>query len=397
MGLVDWEGPAELRGAFLLDAGVAFLNHGSFGACPRPVLERQASLRARLEREPVSFLHRELPGRLAEARAELAAELGCGAADAAFLPNVSTALSAVMRSLPLRPGEEIVCSDHEYGAMDRAWESEAARRGFVIRRARLPLPVAGPAAVTAAFEAALGPATRALYFSHVCSSTALRLPVEELTALARRHSLVTIVDGAHAPGQLPLDLAALGADVYAGNCHKWLLAPKGCGFLQATSAAQSWLRPPIVSWGGSNRPPEERRGAFLDELEWQGTTDPTAWLALPAARDFRRAWDWPARAALCRERLQALGDRLAERFGLERVTPRDGSLQMLALGLPPVDGARLHQRLFADYGIEVPVTEHQGRPLLRVSLQPYNRESDLKRLETALAHLLTESAAGDAT
>lgn len=392
MNRLDWEGPRELRAQFLLDEDVAFLNHGSFGACPRPVLARQDELRAMMERRPVAFLHRELPGRLAEARAALAGELGCGAGELAYLPNVTSALNAAIRSAPLQPGDEVLCGDHEYGALDRAWEAEALRRGLRIRRVALPLPVRAEG-IAAAYEAAAGPAVRALFFSHVCSSSALRLPAAELAALARRRGWLCLVDGAHAPGQVPLEVAALGADVYAGNCHKWLLAPKGCGFVQATAAAQAWLRPTVTSWGYANRPVAERRTPFLDELEWQGTSDPSAWLALPAALDFRRRWEWPARASLCRRRLQDFGDALVARFGLERVTPRDEGLQMLALGLPELDGEELYRRLHEDCGVEVPVTQQDGRVLLRVSLQPYNRESDLERLEAALASLLPELTA----
>jgi isopenicillin-N epimerase len=387
---MDWEGPDDLRGQFLLDPDIAFLNHGSFGACPRPVLARQGEWRTRMEQEPVNFLYRELPELLAQSRAALAEELGCGAEDLVFQANVTQALNTVIRSLPLDPGDEVLLGDHEYGALVRAWEAEARRRGLVLRRVELPWPDGRPEALVESFRAAVGERTRVLFVSHVSSSTALRLPVEELGVLAKERGLWLVVDGAHAPGQVPLDLASLGAEVYAGNCHKWLLAPKGCGFLHVPAGRQAWVEPLVTSWGNTNRPPEERHSPFLDELEWMGTTDPTAWLALPAALEFRRRWDWEERAARCRQALQEWGDALCGRLGLRRVNAPDPSLQMLALELPwPAERAvELHLELFRADGVELPVLAFAGRTLMRISLQPYNRVDDLERLERALARRL---------
>jgi len=386
----DWEGPDELRGQFLLDPALAFLNHGSFGACPRPVLARQGEWRTHMEREPVDFLHRELPARLAYARAALAGELGCAAEELAFQCNVTQALNTVIRSLPLEPGDEVLLGDHEYGALVRAWEAEARRRGLVLRRLELLWPHPSPGAVVEAFRQALDGRSRVLFTSHISSSTAWRLPLEALRGLARERGLSLVVDGAHAPGQIPLDLASLDAEVYAGNCHKWLLAPKGCGFLQVPAGRQAWVEPLVTSWGNTNRPPGERLTPFLDELEWMGTTDPTPWLALPAALEFRRRWDWEERAARCRVALQEWGNEAVERLGLRRVDVPDASLQMLALELPwpAEEAAALHLDLFHKDGVEVPVLAFAGRTLLRVSLQPYNRAEDLERLAAALARRL---------
>lgn len=385
----DWEASAELRGQFLLDPQVAFLNHGSFGACPRPVLERQSELRLELEREPVSFLHRRLPGRLREAREALAATVGCAAHEVVFSSNVTTALNAVLRSMPLREGTRVLVSDHEYGALVRAWQAEALRRPLEVVTVPLALPVASPAAIVDAFARAgeEHEAATLLFISHITSSTALRMPVPELLELARGRGWRVVVDGAHAPGHVPLRVDALGVEAYGGNGHKWLMAPKGCGFLHASAQAREWLRPLVTSWGGTNRPEEERQGRFLDELEWSGTMDPTPWLALPAALDFRQRWEWEDRAALCRQRLQEWGDHAEMDLGLRRVTPRDASLQMLTLELPasPLPAADLHLRLFENHGVELPTMELQGRVLLRVSLSPYNCEDDLRRLDVGLA------------
>ena len=223
--------PAELRREFLLDPEVAFLNHGSFGACPRPVFESYQAWQRELEQEPIDFLDRRLPTLLATARSELARYLNAPPDDLAFVPNATTGVNLAARSLPLERGDEILTTDLEYGACDYAWEWLAARTSASYVRAPIPLPLDGPAALVEALFAHATERTRVVYVSHITSGTALVLPVEHIVARARELGLVTIVDGAHAPAHVPVDVVALGADFYAGNAHKWLMAPKGAGFL----------------------------------------------------------------------------------------------------------------------------------------------------------------------
>jgi selenocysteine lyase/cysteine desulfurase len=255
--------PEELRREFLLDPEVAFLNHGSFGACPRPVFERYQAWQRELEREPIDFLDRRLPALLDDARGTLAAYVGCSADDLAFVQNATTGVNLAARSFPLGPNEEVLATDLEYGACDLAWEWACRRAGARYVRAPIPLPLREPSEVAEALFAHATERTRAVYVSHVTSTTGLLLPLEEIIARARALDLVTIVDGAHAPAQVPVDLAALGADCYAGNAHKWLCAPKGAGFLHIRPEHQDRVDSAIVSWGYSEG------NAFSQRIEKQ--------------------------------------------------------------------------------------------------------------------------------
>src|SRR6185437_9123335 len=220
-----------LRGDFLLDPEVVFLNHGSFGACPRPVFERYQAWQRELEWQPVEFLGRRVQGLLTQARAPLATYLGVGLDDLAYVSNVTTALNIAARSLPLELGDEILTTDHEYGALDRTWTFVAEHTGARLVIQKLPAPMSDPEEVVEAVWAGVTPRTRVLFISHITSPTAVTLPIEPLIARARAAGIWTVVDGAHAPSQVDIDLEALGVDFYGGNCHKWLSAPKGAGFL----------------------------------------------------------------------------------------------------------------------------------------------------------------------
>ena len=360
-----------VRDGFLLDPQVVHLNHGSFGACPVAVFEEYQALQRELESGPTDFFTRkvarwfwgaqERPGRLAEARGALAAFVGARADDLVFVPNATSGLNAVIRSLQLRPGDEVLTTAHEYGAITRTWEFVGAN-----------LVVCEPEDVVSR----IGSRTRAVSVSHITSPTALLLPVEEICAAAREAGVLSIVDGAHAPGQVPLDLESLGADIYAGNCHKWLCAPKGSGFLWAQPEHQSWIEPLVVSWG-------YREGAdFAERHGWAGTRDPAAYLTVPKAIEVHATFDLEGARALTDEAER----RLAE-LGHPRVAGVPAPF-MRAVELPPGDPDELWARLYEEFRVEAPVYEWDGRRLLRVSIGPYNDEQDLERLVFALARLL---------
>jgi len=388
--------PADaLRGEFLLDPDVVFLNHGSFGACPRPVFDAWQAWQREMERQPVQFLGYRFGGLMREARARLAGYLGAGADELVYVPNATTGVNMVAHSLEpdLAPGDEIVTTDHEYGACDRAWQRVAARTGAAYRRVPIPLPATTPADVVERVWAAVGPRTRVLYVSHITSPTALTFPVAELVARARAAGIVTLVDGAHAPGQVPLDLAALGADFYAGNCHKWLCAPKGAGFLYARAPAGHRLAPLVVSWGTDS--PLASGDPFIDELEWSGTRDYSACLAVPAAIDFQAAHDWPAVRARCHALAGEARARLLDLPGIRATHPDDDVwyAQMAAVELPPgTDVFAFKDRLYLDHRVEIPTILWNGRPLLRVSIQGYNTAADVESLVTAVRAVLRMSA-----
>jgi isopenicillin-N epimerase len=363
----------ELRREFLLDPTVTFLNHGSFGACPHAVLNRCQALQRELERGPVDFVTRRLPTLLDEARARLADYVGAAAADLAFVANATTGVNLAARSLDLQPGDEVLATDLEYGACDLAWNWACRRAGARYLRAGIPLPASGPHEIVETLFARVGERTRAVFVSHVTSETALVLPVAEIAARAHAAGLVTIVDGAHAPAHVPVDLESLGADFYAGNCHKWLNGVRPSGFLYVRPEWQERVDGAIVSWG------YEEPSTFTSRVERQGTRDPGPLLSVPAAIEFTRAHDAPERSiAVAREARREL----CELFGTEPIAPEEMVLRMASVRLP-TPHPELSQRLFDEHGVEVLVS--RDGTLLRISIAMYNDRDDVDRLLSVLA------------
>lgn len=386
-----------LRGLFMLRPDVVFLNHGSFGACPRAVFEEYQRWQRELEAQPVEFLGRRFAGLMREARETLAAHVGAQTDDLVFVPNATTGLNVVARSLPLEPGDEVLATNHEYGALDRTWRFVCGKRGATYINQPVPLPLESPEQVVEAVWAGVTSRTRVLFLSHITSPTALTFPVAELVRRAREAGTLTVIDGAHAPGQIPLDLDRLGADFYSGNLHKWMCSPPGSAFLHARRDVQHLLEPLVVSWGW-NRGDEvaglldlgERTSRFIDEQEWQGTRDPAAYLAAPAAIQFQEEHDWPRVRAGCHELLRKARRRIEELTGLPGICPDSAEwyTQMAAFPLPPCDAAALQRRLYDECRVEVPIIEWNGRQLVRVSIQGYNTAEDVEALLQALRSLL---------
>ncbi len=386
--------PAPLKQRFLLDPDVIFLNHGSFGACPRPVFECYQQWQRRLERQPVDFMINRLLGYLQEARTHLAAYLHTAADDLVFVPNATFGVNVVARSLSLAPGDEILSTDHEYGACDKIWQFVCRKTGAVYKRQPIPLPLGSREQTVQQFWQGVTGRTRAIFISHITSSTAVQFPIETILRRARQAGILTIVDGAHAPGQIPLDLGALGADFYTGNCHKWMMAPKGAAFLYARPEVQSLIEPLVVSWGWGENPEFDVGSPFLDNLQWLGTNDPSAYLTVPEAIRFMQAHDWPAVRARCHRLLAETLERISALTGLPSIYPAlNGFFEQMAVAeLPPIpDLETLKQRLYAEYRIEVPLLNWQGRQFIRISVQGYNTPDDLETLLQALEKLLPVS------
>ncbi|MDX6487303.1 MAG: isopenicillin-N epimerase, partial [Gaiellaceae bacterium] len=372
--------PDDILGAvrelFLLDPEIVYLNHGSFGACPRPVFERYQAWQLELEREPADLLLRRLPELLARARADLAAYVGAAADDLTFVQNAGTGVNMAARALDLAPGDEILSTSLEYGACDYTWEHVCRRAGARYVRASIPLPLDD---VVERLFAERTERTRAVYVSHITSETGLLLPVEAIVSRARDEGLVTIVDGAHAPAHVDLDLAALGADFYAGNCHKWLCAPKGCAFLHVRDDWKDHVDGSIVSWGYGEEP-----ATFLSRTEHQGTRDPAAYLAVSEAIAFVTEHDERERCvALAREARK----RLCELLGSEPLGPDAAIRQLVSVQLPTAD-PDLSRRLFDEHRIEIPTMGPRRHDLLRLSVASYTTREDVERLLDALPHVL---------
>jgi isopenicillin-N epimerase len=388
-------GPEGWAALWPLERGVAFLNHGSYGACPTEVLRHQAALRAEMEAEPVRFLGRELDGRLDAAREALGSFLGADPDDLAFISNATSGVNAVLRSLLLGTGDELLTTDHAYGACRNTLDYVAGRTGARVTVAVIPFPVASPDAVVDAVLAKVTPRTRLALLDHITSPTGIILPIERLVAELARRGVDTLVDGAHAPGMVPLDLRALGAAYYSGNCHKWLCAPKGSAFLWVRRDRQSDIHPLTISHGATGVRPGRSR--FRLEFDWTGTQDPTGWLTVPTAINYLGSLlsgGWPALMARNRALALAARELLCAAAGSEPPSPDDmiGSLASIILpdSVTTETGWRvrdpLQGRLFDGWGIELPIMRWPAPPrrLLRISAALYNTPEQYVRLAEAL-------------
>jgi isopenicillin-N epimerase len=385
----------NLARQFLLREDVVFLNHGSFGACPRPVFADYQKWQLELEGQPVEFLGRRLTDLLREPRVRLAAELGCSADDLVGVTNATTGLNVVAQSLDLKPGDQILTTDHEYSALEKTWAYVARHTGAEIVVVNIPLPLVSEAQFTDAILAGMTDRTRVLFLSHITSPTALLFPIERAVAEARRRGIWSVIDGAHTPGHIPLDLDKLGADFYSGNCHKWMMSPKGSAFLHARPEVQSLLDPLVIShgWTKDSKVPGTRgafgNSPFVDEIEIQGTRDPSPWLTVPAAIDFRRDNDWTSVQAHCQALAQDTARRLGELTGLPPLSaPQFCAPQMVAMPIPPCDTDQLKIDLLDRYAIEIPVFTWQDTSICRLSVQGYNSRGQMDLLLEALTELL---------
>jgi isopenicillin-N epimerase len=375
------------RSAFLLDPDVHFLNHGSFGACPLSVFDEYQRWQKALERQPVELLGRRFVELLRQSRKALAGFLDCAAEDLVYFHNPTTAINMVARSLGLGPDDEILASNHEYGAMDRIWRFIASKTGARYVNQPIPVPFQDSSEVLDQFWRGATARTRVVFISHIASQTALTFPVAEICREARARGIVSIVDGAHVPGQSPLSLRELLPDIYAGACHKWLCAPKGAAFLYVAKHLQPQMDPLVVSWGFQSETPGESQ--FLDYHQWQGTNDISAFLTVPAALQRVSDPDWQRQLGECRQKAAAWWRRLQSEFGLAPLSS-DASWfrQMFALQLPVTAPEPLKSRLYDDFKVEVPVYSWEGNIYLRVSVHIYNTEDDFEALCAGLHALL---------
>jgi isopenicillin-N epimerase len=379
---------AGLRDRFLLRPGVVFLNHGSFGACPRPVFEAYQNWQLELERQPVEFIQRRSRELLREARQSLGDFVGADADDLVYVTNVTLGLNIVARSLPLEPGDEVLTTDQEYGSLNATWELVCAKRGARYVHRTVDLPIRSTEQVVEAIWSGVNDRTRVLFLSHITSPTALTLPVAELIHRAREAGIITVIDGAHAAGQVPLDLNALGADFYSANCHKWMMSPKGAGFLYARPEMQHLLEPLI----GGRRQGTPQGSRLVAEHQYQGTRDVASFLSVPAAIHFMRDHDWPAVRQACHELVRYARQEVAELTGVAPVIPDAETwfAQMAVLPIPACDLRALRSQLLDEHEIEIPLTRWDGQGFVRLSVQGYNTRADVERLIAALGALLPE-------
>lgn len=391
MAEVDWR---RAREQMMLDPSVINLNTGSFGPLSKPVFERVTELRRALAEEPMNFLVRETPRLLSEARSRLADFLGCDATRLVFTANVTAAMNMVASALRLTSPGEILLTDHEYGAMQWCWERVAQRQGLTLRTFPLPTLPSGPEEIVEQACRAMTSKTRLLFFSHVLSPTGMILPAKRLCEEAKKRGILTVIDGAHAPAYVPLQLSDVPCDFYGANCHKWLLAPTGAGFLYIGEGNEDCLQPLQVSWGWK----QSQRSDFPDEfgstsrirfLEFEGTRDPCAWLSIPTAIDFQASLGWEQIRQRIRSLTQIVRNRLSNLDCLALATPGQEELSgaMTAFQMKTTLSANQLRQFFWEHRIEIPVIERPKCILIRLSTHFYNHEEEIERAVEMLTSL----------
>ena len=382
----------NIKSLFLLDSQIHFLNHGSFGACPRPVFEVFQDWQIRLEKQPVEFLLREIDQYYLTARKVLGEYLHTSPERLVYIPNATFGVNAAARSLGLKPGDEILTSDHEYGACNFAWEFICKKTGAVYIRKHIPLPIEDEDSLVESFWQGVTPRTRVIFLSHITSATAQRLPVKKICARASQAGILTLIDGAHAPGQIDVDLEKIGADFYTGNCHKWMMAPKSTAFLYVSEAMQDVIEPLVVSWGYGNDEEFSQGSHLLDYFQWTGTHNPCASLSVPAAIKFMQEHDWQNVRRECHSLLRESMHQICRLTGLPPVySHSDFYMQLAIVPLPKLsDPDKIKNALYDQFQVEVPLTEWNGQNFVRISVQGYNTREDLDRLLEGLSALLPE-------
>ena len=382
-------GNTSLRSQFLLNPEITFLNFGSFGACPRPVFADYQNWQLILEAEPVQFIAFDGVKYLKSSREALAGYINCNADDLVYVTNPTYAINIIAKSLQLKEGDEILSTNIEYGAMDRTWNYYCRKAGAKYVRQSIDLPIADKETIIEQFWKGYSNKTKAIFISQITSTTALILPVKEICEMAKEKGLLTIVDGAHVPGHIPLDLGQLQADIYTGACHKWMMTPKGNTFLYVKKEFQDLFDPLAVSWGYESAAPSHSR--FLDYHQMQGTRDFSAFLTTAKAIAFMEDHNWSQVAADCRQLAHTNYTRFCTLLGSQPLCPVSDQFlgQMCSIPVKTAQPEQLQRHLFEHYKIEIPVMRQEHHVFLRYSIQAFNTQADLDRLYTALQEIMT--------
>ncbi|HEU4497249.1 MAG TPA: aminotransferase class V-fold PLP-dependent enzyme [Flavobacterium sp.] len=376
---------------FLLDPSVIYLNHGSFGACPKEVFAEYQRLQLELENEPVQFIQKKGRVYLEEAKNRLADFVKCEAGDFFFTPNPTVAINTIMRSLNLSPGDEILATDHEYGAIDKTWEFFSKKTGVKYIRQNITLPIISKEQILEDFWKGYTPKTKAVFLNQISSATALLFPVKEICEKAKELGLMTIIDGAHVPGHIALDIQELDPDFYTGTLHKWMLAPKGSSFLYVKKKFQNEISPLVVSWGYNNEIIE--KSLFLDCHEYQGTRDISAFLCTPKVIEFLETHNWKKISEKSKAIVRENYKRFCDLLHTEPICPVTDEFlgQMASIPINAKNPFKLKEVLFEQFAIEIPVMFLNNASYLRYSINGYNSQEDLDALYAALEAILAKT------
>ena len=386
-----------LANQFLLDKKVTFLNHGSFGACPIKIFNEYQSWQKKLENQPVKFLdqYRDFGPNMTNVRKILSKKINCNLNNLAPVVNATTGLNAIIKSIQFNKGDEVLISNHEYGALEKTWQFIKTKYKIKINVVKVTLPLISEDQFIHDFTKKFNNKTKILFLSHITSPTALLFPIKKLISLARQKKIITIIDGAHVPGHIDLNLNTLNADFYSGNCHKWMMSPKGAAFMWSSSKYKNHLDPLIVShgWNKKNKSINQKgalgNSRFIDMFEYNGTKDPAAWLSVPASiryiNDIKNKKLFKTQSNVLYE--YAL--KLSKIFKIPLLADRKFLPPlMISLPIPKVNELKFQRKLYKNYNIEIPIIPWEDKSFARISYQLYNSKKDLEKLEYALKKLL---------
>ena len=375
-----------MKDLYLLNPEITFLNHGSFGACPKPVFEEYQRWQRKLEQQPVEFMARDIYDYLKEARDSLGKFVGCSGDDLVYVTNPTTAVNTIIRSLDFGPGDEILTTDQEYGALIRTWNQYADKRGFKLVEHVTQFPMTTHEDFVNKFWSDVNEKTKVIFISQITSATGVILPAEEICRRAKAEGIMTIIDGAHVPAHIPLSISEMDPDVYVGACHKWLSAPKGSSFMYVKNSLQENVNPLIISWGSEVDPSPS---PFIYENQYQGTWDPSAFLTVPSAIQFQIDNDWESVKKRCRNLTQETRDRVYDIIKTEPICPNNDEWlgQMSSIIINIENGLEFKWMLLDKYKIEMPIYQWKDKILFRISFNAYNDEKDADRLIEVLEEM----------
>ena len=387
----------NLKNQFLLDTKVTFLNHGSFGACPKKIFNEYQSWQKKLENQPVKFLDqfRDFGPNMTNVRKALSKKINCNVNNLVPVVNATTGLNAIIKSLHFKKGDEVIISNHEYGALEKTWQFIKTKYQIKITIAKVSLPITSEDKFIKDFVKKFSSKTKILFLSHITSPTALLFPIKKLVKIANQHKIITIIDGAHAPGHIDLNLKNLNADFYSGNCHKWMMSPKGAAFMWSSSKYKNHLDPLIVSHGWNKKSNStNQKGAlgnsrFIDMFEYNGTKDPAAWLSVPASIKYINDKKNTKLFMTQSKVLYNFAFKLSKTFKMPLLGDRKFLPPlMISVPIPKVKEIEFQRKLYKNYKIEIPIIPWENISFARISYQLYNSIKDLEKLEYALKKLL---------
>ena len=387
--------PENLKSLFQLDPDITFLNHGSYGACPSPVFEDYQKWQVMIEQHPVKFMQDDIYQYLDESRSSLGSYINCDKNDLIYVPNPTHAVANIINNVNLDIGDEVLSTDLEYGSCDRMWFYEAEQKGFVYNRSKVSLPIIDKESFCNDFWKNATEKTKYIFISQITSSTGMILPIDEIVLEAKSRGIKTIIDGAHVPAHIDLDIKDLDPDYYVGACHKWLCCPKGVSFLYVKKDQQKNIQPQIMSWGWGEEYDEfkdstqlKSESRFVNIFQWQGTRDMSAFLTVPKAIEFQEEYDWSLVRDRCKRMIVDARNQITKITNLPKICPDNWLGQMATILFPTDDVNQLKNTLYNDYQIEIPTMNHNGYSAFRISLQGYNTEREIDYLIETLKKII---------